>query len=331
MLDTILRGGMVVDGEGRPPFRADVGIQGQTIVEVGDLDAAEAIRSIDASGRYVTPGFIDIHTHSDLVVFPNPRMESKVRQGVTTDVVGNCGEGYAPLTSMAVETARREMGRFGKEPTWRTMGEYLAAVEKSGTSANIAAFVGHGILRESVMGFEMRPPTPGEMDAMKRLLVQSMEEGAVGYTSGLIYPPSSFAVTEELTELAGAMAPYGGVYATHLRNQSSHLLESVEEAIHIGEESGAAVQISHLKATGRANWGKVAAVVEVVDRARERGVDVTCDRYPYVASSTGLSAMVPPWVHEGGPARLVERLKDPRTRSQVAEEMVQPEPAWENF
>jgi N-acyl-D-amino-acid deacylase len=161
-----------------------VGIQGETIVGVGDLEAAEAACSIDATGRYVTPGFIDIHTHSDLVVFVNPRMESKVRQGVTTEVVGNCGEGYAPLTPMSVETARGEMARYGKELAWRSMGEYLAAVEKSGTATNIAAFVGHGILRESVMGYEMRPPTPGEMDAMKRLLIQGMEEGAVGYTSG---------------------------------------------------------------------------------------------------------------------------------------------------
>jgi len=318
--DLIIRNGTVFDGTGRPGFPADVGVKGDRIEAVGNLTGAVAAREIDAADLYVAPGFIDIHTHSDWAMFGNPRMESKIRQGVTTEVAGNCGTSLAPLMGVARESAVRTLSRIGREPDWTTLAEYFARIEANGIAQNYATFIGHGTLRQAVMGFEMRPPTLVELDQMKRLLVEGMEQGALGLATGLIYPPGCYANTEEIIELAKVVASYDGIYATHMRNEADRLLESVAEAIRVGEEAGVSVQISHHKAVGRRNWGKVNDSLELIERARSRGVRVDCDQYPYVASSTNLGVVLPRWVFEGGNEKLLARLADPEVRRRIAEE-----------
>lgn len=323
-LDLLIRGGTVFDGTGAPGVRADVGVRGDRVVQVGDLGSARAGRVLDARGRYVTPGFIDIHGHSDLAMLMNPRLESKVRQGVTTEVVGNCGSSAAPLAGDAIAPLAKAVGRLGHMLTWRGVGEYLDRVEAIGCGINLVTLVGHGTLRESVMGYAMRPPTAGELCQMRARLGQALAEGAVGLASGLIYPPSSYADTDELVELGREVAAAGGLYASHLRDEADHLLDSVAEAIAVGERGGARVQISHHKAAGRPNWGRVRDSLALMAAARARGVDVACDQYPYVAASTGLNALLPAWAFEGGESTLLNRLRDPQTRARLRAALIQP-------
>ncbi|MGQ9571799.1 MAG: N-acyl-D-amino-acid deacylase family protein [Dehalococcoidia bacterium] len=293
-LDLAIVGGTVVDGSGRSAFRADVGIAGQRIVSLGKV--GEGVRrTIDASGLVVAPGFIDVHAHDDLAVIQSPGLEFKVMQGVTTDVVGNCGMGVAPVSpayrryfDIFVVTILGEVADFG----WTTTAEYYAAVERVGPSANVACLVPHGLLRLAVMGTAGRSPSDAELAEMKDLLAEALAAGGIGLSTGLIYPPGIFASTEELIELCRVVASYGGVYASHIRDEGDRLLEAVEEAIRIGEEAGVAVEISHHKASGRANWGKVGESLGLIDQARARGLDVTVDVYPYTAGSTVLGMLV---------------------------------------
>jgi N-acyl-D-amino-acid deacylase len=327
--DVVIHGGTVLDGTGRPAFSADLAIQGDRITYVGPpagLAGAGARLAIDATGRYVAPGFIDIHTHSDRSILLNPRMESKVRQGVTTEVGGNCGSGVAPARRAALEQARREAAQDGHPGSWPTMAEYLAYVERQGIAANYATWVGHGTLRASVVGYEMRPPSDDELWEMQALLREALEAGAFGLSTGLIYVPSGYAGTDELVALAEVVREYGGVYASHIRNEGSRLLEAVDEAIEIGRRAGVPVQIAHHKASGKPNWGRVNDSLALMEQARAAGVDVACDQYPYVASSTGLSSLLPKWALEGGRQRLVARLRDPASRRRIRDEMVADRP-----
>jgi N-acyl-D-aspartate/D-glutamate deacylase len=302
-LDLAISGGTVVDGTGASAFAADVGIAGGRIVAVGAL-AQPARRVIDARGLVVAPGFIDVHAHDDMALIRGPRLDFKVMQGVTTEVVGNCGSGVAPVSPdyrQHYEVFLSSVLGPAADFSWNTTAEFYAALEKAGPSLNVAAFAPHGTLRFAVMGMEPRPPSTAEMEQMKELLEEALAAGAIGLSSGLIYPPGAFATTDELIELCRVVAGHGGMYASHIRNEGDHLLEAVDEAISIGREAGVPVQISHHKASGRGNWGKVVDSLALIDRARAEGLDVTVDVYPYTAGSTLLTVILAGGVEEGGP------------------------------
>lgn len=330
MFDVLILNGTIIDGSGRPAYKADVGIVGDRIAAIGQLAGREAGRILDAAGRYVTPGFIDMHSHSDEAAALNPRMESKIRQGVTLEVVGNCGESAAPLLGDAIKEKEKDLARYNYTLDWRSLEEYFNRLEAGGISNNLITLIGNGTIRAGVMGTAMRRPTEPEMAQMKALLSDCLAAGAWGLSSGLIYPPSNYADTAELIELSKVVARYGGIYATHIRNESTHLLEAVAEAITIGQEAGVSVEIAHHKAAGKANWGKVKESLAMIEEARARGIAVTCDQYPYIASSTGLSVIIPDWAHEGGKEALVQRLQDPATRQRIAQEIKTERPGWEN-
>ncbi|MFQ6076442.1 MAG: amidohydrolase family protein, partial [Candidatus Bathyarchaeia archaeon] len=324
MFDIIIKDGLVVSGAGNPWFRADVGVKDSRIVSLGRISKGEAERVIDAGGLVVCPGFIDMHSHSDFTLLVNPRAESKIRQGVTTEVIGNCGHSAAPMNEATKNHQRKTnplIEEAGIDLDWSTMGEYLDRLRGQGVALNVATLVGHGAVRAYVMGYEKRPPRRGEMEEMRAVVEGAMEDGAFGMSTGLIYPPSSYAATEELVELCRVVARYGGIYTSHIRGEAETLLEAVEEAVFIGAKAGLPVEINHHKAMGRANWGKVEESLSIIEGARERGVDVTCDAYPYIAASFGLRAMLPPWAHEGGVDRMVERLKDPKARGRMERDM----------
>jgi len=318
--DLLILNGHILDGTGNPWFRADVGIVGDGIEAVGRLGKEKAERRINAEGHVVAPGFIDIHSHSDMPLLVEPRAESKIHQGVTTEVVGNCGGSAAPM-NRAVKAYREKYGRSGVpedfEYDWETMADYLARLDRQGIAVNVAPLVGQGTVRHNVMGYEAREPTDSELRKMRRLVDAAMRDGAWGVSSGLIYPPSVYAKTDELVELAKVSAKYGGLYASHIRGEGETLLDAVKEAIEIGERSGAPVQIAHFKASGKEFWGRTKESHRLVEEARARGVDVTFDQYPYIASSTGLSSVLPHWAHEGGAEKMMERLRDPEVRKRL--------------
>jgi len=301
-LDLAISGGVVADGSGAPAFTADVGIAGGRIVAVGAL-AQPAQRVIDARGLVVAPGFIDVHSHDDMALIRGPRLDFKMMQGVTTVVVGNCGSGVAPVTAayrQYYEVFLSSVLGPAADFSWSTTAEFYTTLEKAGPSLNVAAFAPHGTLRFAVMGMEPRPPSSGEMEQMKELLEEALAAGAIGLSSGLVYAPGAFATTEELVELCRVVACHGGIYASHIRDEGDHLLEAVAEAISIGREAGVPVQISHHKASGRRNWGKVVDSLALIDRARAEGLDVTVDVYPYTAGSTFLSMILAGGAEEGG-------------------------------
>jgi N-acyl-D-amino-acid deacylase len=329
MFDVIIKNGKVIDGAGNPWFKADVGIDGQIISAIGRLSAEEASKIIDADGLVVSPGFIDMHSHSDFELLVNPKAESKIRQGITTEVIGNCGASAAPLNDLMKAEARKADSLIEEaelQLDWSTMKDYLSRLGRQGVAVNVVPLVGHGNLRACAMGFVDRPPTKTELEEMKKRLAQAMEEGAFGMSTGLIYPPGCYAETDELIELSRVVASYGGIYTSHIRDEGDKMLESVKEAIEIGEEAGIPVEISHHKSEGKANWGKVKESLKMIEEVRDRGIDVTCDVYPYVAASTGLSAELPHWAHEGGTEKLVQRLTDAETRARLIRELREESP-----
>lgn len=327
--DVIIRNGKVVDGTGNPWFQADVGIKGQRISRVGRLSAEVARTVIDATGLVVCPGFIDMHSHSDLVLLVVAKAESKIRQGITTEVIGNCGVSAAPLNDLMKEEVKKTTPLIEEAELrldWSTMKGYLSRLSGQGVAVNVVPLVGHANIRASAMGFSNRAPTKAELEEMKRTLAQAMKDGAFGMSTGLIYPPGCYAQTDELVELARVVASHGGIYASHIRGEGQNLLSSVNEAIEIGEKAGLPVEISHHKAGGRPSWGKVKESLKRMEDARGREVDVTCDVYPYVASSFGLSAMLPPWAHEGGTEKLLGRLRDAEICERIRREMTEGSP-----
>ncbi len=328
----LLRGGTVIDGTGAPRFNADVAVDGDRIAAVGPNLTGEATRVIDATGLVVAPGFIDAHSHSDLFYFGCPSAESKVRQGVTTEVVGMCSFSQAPLRPGQREVVQGWAGGIGAslDLRWETFAQYLDALRAIQPSVNVAHFVGHGALRIAAMGFEGRPAAGDELAAMERLLGEALDAGAFGFSTGLVYPPSAYSETAELIALARAMRARGGLYFSHIRGESSMLLDSIAEAIRIGDEGGVGVEISHVKASGSENWPKVDAALRMIEDARRRGVDVRGDVYPYNAGSTKMDNLLPAWVHEGGLARLLERLTDQATRRRIVEECLVDGERWRN-
>ena len=302
MQKILIKGGRIIDGSGKRGFEGDVLISGDRIEFVGNADekrAADAVVAdaveIDASGLVVAPGFIDIHAHADFALLQNGAASHKIMQGVTTEIVGNCGTGPAPANE-AVKEYFESFLQFMFGPieagNLNTIADYFGVLEEQGIAINTAYYVPHGIVRMYAMGMESREPNPDEFDCMKELIRQGMEDGAIGMSTGLIYPPGSFAQTPELIELTRVVAEYDGIYASHIRDESAKLAEAMAEAIEIGETAGARIQIAHHKAHGKANWGRVADSIKLIEEARKRGVDVTTDQYPYTASSTVLAAVL---------------------------------------
>jgi N-acyl-D-amino-acid deacylase len=326
----LIRGGSVVDGSGAPARRADVAVEGDRIAAVAPSLVGEATRVVDASGKMVAPGFIDMHSHSDLFYFGCPSAESKIRQGVTTEVVGMCSFSQAPLRPEQQALVLGWVGGIGPTPDlkWETFGQYLDTLRGVRPAVNVVHFVGHGAVRIAAMGFEARPAETGEIKTMERYLGEALDAGAWGLSTGLVYPPSSYADTREIIALARAMAPRGGQYSSHIRGESSMLLDSIAEAIRIGEEAGVRVEISHVKASGRENWPKLDAALRMLDDARARGVDVAGDVYPYNAGSTKMDNLMPAWSHEGGITKLLERLADPKLRRRITDECLVDGERW---
>ena len=328
--DTIIMNGRIVDGTGNPWFYGDIAIRGDRIIKVGRVLAARARRRIDARGMIVAPGFIDMLGQSELNLLIDPRAESKVFQGITTEVTGEGGS-PAPLNDYILKEIDPVLKHFNLTADWHTLGEYFARLERSHSAINLAAYVGATQVRQYVLRDENRAPTAAELDQMRKLVAQAMEDGAVGISTSLVYAPAFYAKTEELVELAKVASRYGGVYASHMRNESNSIMAALDEAIRIGTEANIPVEIFHLKMAGKPNWGKMRDVITSIDAARARGLDITADQYPYVAGATSLGAAVPPWAHEGGTAKFVQRLKDPATREKLKQEMRAPSNKWENF
>jgi N-acyl-D-amino-acid deacylase len=290
-MDLIIRGASIYDGSGAPPFTGDVAVRGDRIVEVGKATSA-ATREIDARGLAVAPGFIDVHSHDDFAIFITPEMDYKTMQGVTTDVVGNCGMGAAPFSVSSRMFASLGADAKAKTPTWDGYAGYFDAIDRNPPSLNVAVLAGHGTLRSAAMGNAKREPTEAEMAAMRECLIEALDAGAVGLSTGLIYEPGRYARTEEIVALAREMAGGRGLYASHMRNEADGLLDAVRETIHIGEAAGVPVQISHHKASGADNWGMVRESIKLIEQANARGIDVTADQYPYIAGSTIFHAVV---------------------------------------
>ncbi len=328
-LELKIVGGQVADGTGAPLRQADIGIAGGVIVDEGDLSRAPARRVIEAGGRLVCPGFIDSHSHSDSYLLLEPSAPSKIFQGVTTEVVGNCGASAAPLLGSAARLpsdweSKSYPGR------WSTMAEYRALLESVRPAVNVVMLAGHGKLRAAVMGYEGRPATPDEVRRMEHLLDRAMEEGAAGLSTGLIYAPGMYAEPGEITALAAVAARRQGIYTTHMRSEGARLLEALDETLAVARASGVRVSVSHLKTSGRANWGLLDAALEKLNAARAEGISVAADRYPYIASNTDLDVILPSWAAEGGREAVLARLRNPLTRARLRAELLEsrPETYW---
>ncbi len=327
--DIIIRGGMVYDGTGRAPVKADVGIKGDRIEAVGDLSQATAPTIVEANGLAVAPGFINMLSHSTTSWFVDSRSLSELRQGVTTQIFGEGSMG--PLNDEMKKRRRDSQSDLKLPFEWTTLAEYLQGLEKMGISQNVASFIGANTIREYVIGLENKPPTPAQLDQMRELVRREMEAGALGITTALIYPPAFFARTEELIELCKVAAKYKGKYTAHMRSEGDKLIEAVEETIRISREAGLPVEIYHLKASGEANWSKMDKVIRMIEDARKKGVRITADMYTYPAGGTGLDASLPPWVFDGGREAGYKRLQDPATRQMIAEQVRKPSNEWENL
>ncbi len=328
--DLLIKHGTVVDGTGAPGIQADVGIsQGQITAVAPDLDG-EAVQAIDARGRVVAPGFIDVHTHSDFTLLNTPGADSKVRQGITTEVVGNCGFSPAPVSPGTLDLLREYAGFLNPHLSWdwQRLGDYYQQVQDRGCAINIAPLVGHGAVRIAAMGFADRAPTASELLQMQHLVGEAMEDGAFGMSSGLIYTPGCFGDTAELVALAQVAAAAGGIYATHMRGEGGTLETAISEALEIGEAADISVQISHLKASGRDNWHKMEIALQMLEDGRSRGIAVDADIYPYIAGSTTMTSLFPAWTLEGGIESFLKRLADSGTRQRIIDEVQGDEEGW---
>ncbi len=328
--DNIIRNGMIYDGNGGEPYKADIGINADTIAFIGDLSDASGKNSIDANGNAVAPGFINMLSWANESLIEDGRSQSDIRQGVTLEVMGE-GWSMGPLNEELKKQQLAGQTDIKYKVEWNTLGEYLSYLEKKGISCNVASFVGATTIRMNVIGEDNRDPSPAELDSMKMLVKLAMEEGAMGIGTSLIYPPAFFAKTNELVELSKVASAYGGSYISHMRSEGDKLYESVEELITIAKEAKIHAEIYHLKAAGKDNWSKMDSVIRRVERARAEGLDVTADMYTYIAGGTGLTATMPPTLQDGGFGKLRERLQDPKIRQQTTKEMNSKTDKWENF
>jgi N-acyl-D-amino-acid deacylase len=329
LFDLIIANGHVIDGTGSPWYSADVGIRAGHIAAIGKLGAAAAKRRIDAAGKVVAPGFIDMLGQSEFTILVDPRLPSKIYQGITTEITGE-GTSPAPLTGAARVEAGQTLEHYGLKADWQSLGEYFARLERQGIGINLASYVGATTVREVVIGVENRPPSAAELVRMRALVREAMEQGAVGVSTSLEYAPAPYAGTEELIALASEAAPYGGIYATHMRSEGDGMVAALEETFRIGREAHIPVEIWHLKVAGKKNWGHMPDVVKRIEAARASGLDITADTYAYTAWFNDMSAFVPPWAHEGGNEKMIERLKDPATRARVRKDIETPSDAWDN-
>ena len=327
--DFVISAARVIDGTGAPWIYADIGIVGDSIAAIGDLQDASAGKRIDGRGLVAAPGFIDVQGQSEFNVLVDNRAASKITQGVTTEITGE-GTSIAPLNERLVEDLHDSARKYGVALDWRSLDEYLRRYDRAKPAINLGTLVGAGGLRTYVVGKENRPATPAELDEMRQLVAQAMEQGAFGLSSALEYVPDTFASTSELIELAKVARRYGGVYFTHQRSEGDRIFPSLEEVFEIAQSAGISTTIWHLKAAYSENWGKMPEVLARIEAARARGIDVAASMYPYTRASNALVACFPSWVSEGGTARLLERLKDPQTRARIKKEMDEPGTAWEN-
>jgi N-acyl-D-amino-acid deacylase len=328
--DVIIANAHIVDGTGSPWYEADLAIRNGRIARIGRLGpSATADRIIDARGRVVAPGFIDMLGQSELTILVDPRLPSKIYQGITTEVTGEGGS-VAPLNDAIIGADQLTYQHFKVTPDWRTFREYFARLEKQGIGINVANYVGATQVRRMVLGDADRAPTGAELDQMRALVDSAMQDGAMGVSTSLQYAPAPYAKTDELIALASEASKYGGIYATHMRNEGDAEMSALEETAQIAREAHIPVEIWHLKAAGKPNWGKMPQVVEFIDHARAEGLDITADTYAYPAWFNSLSAFVPPWAHDGGDAKMIERLKDPATRARIKQDMRTPSKDWDN-
>ena len=328
--DIIIRNGRVVDGSGRPAFRADVAITGDRIARVGNLRPARAKREINARDRVVAPGFIDMLGQSEQFLLIDPRAMSKVMQGITTEITGE-GESIAPINDRILKEQENFNRKYNLTVDWRTFDGYFQRLERQGTGVNLGTFVGATQVREYVIGYDNRPPTGAELEQMKTVVENAMKEGALGLSTSLQYVPARFANTDEIVELAKVAKRYGGIYITHQRSEANAIDESMNEVFEIARRASIPAEIWHFKTAYKANWGRMPAMLHRVAAARRRGLKITADVYPYVAGSTSLSACLPPWALEGGTDRMIERLKDRQTRERLKREISIDSKDWENI
>jgi len=326
--DVIIRGGHVIDGAGNPWIKADVGIREGRILRIGHLDSEQALRVIDATGQVVTPGFIDMHTHSEYPLLYDGNAQSKIRQGVTTEVVGEATS-PGPIEGPAVGQAKEMLRRYNLDLTWNTLDGYFQRLSKAGTSVNVASYVSSCQVRYDVIGYENRPPSGEELEKMRQLVASTMEQGAFGLTNA-IEATCGYAKTDELIELAKVVSRYGGIYATHVRGEGNTILGSVREAIEIGEKANVPVEIFHLKVAGKNNWGRMPKVVVLIETARARGVDINANQYPYIAANHPMLPLLPPWALEGGVDKTMERLRDPQLRSRMKRDIENGMRGWDD-
>jgi N-acyl-D-amino-acid deacylase len=335
MYDLLICNARIVDGTGQSAFDADVGIVMNRIVAVGTNLSTEAVQSFDARGHVLAPGFVDVHTHDDLAVLRGFTLPPKIRQGVTTVVIGNCGFGLAPMVpeyAPAIqEYSAAVLGKDDQPWPWRTMGAFLETLHATPMGQNVSALLAHGPLRTSVMGFERRAATEQEILAQEEQVAEAMQAGAAGMSLGLAYVPGAYTPTAELVRLARVVGRYGGVVASHMRGESSDLLDAINEMLAIAEQAEVAVHLSHLKVTGQKNWGSINKALDLIADARARGLDVTIDMYPYNAGSTTITQLLPSWVFEGGTHLMLERLQDPAVRPQILRDIAEKEIDWERI
>jgi dihydroorotase/N-acyl-D-amino-acid deacylase len=327
--EIVITNGHIIDGTGSPWYSGDVGILDGHIAAIGNLSAAARKRTIDAQGKVVSPGFIDMLGQSEMSILVDPRLPSKIYQGITTEITGEGGSA-APLNDTIIATDRFGYEHYKITPDWRTFRQYFARLEKQGMGINLASFVGATQVRRMVLGDADVQPTPEQLEKMKTLVRDAMRDGAVGVSTALMYAPAPYAKTEELIALASEASRFDGIYATHMRNESDSVLEAIDEAVRIGREAHIPVEIWHFKVAGKSNFGKMPALITRVNQARTAGVDVEADTYAYTAWFNNMSAFVPAWAHDGGETRLIERLKDPATRARISKDMETPSKDWDN-
>jgi N-acyl-D-aspartate/D-glutamate deacylase len=324
--DLLIRNGRIVDGTGNPWFHGDVAIRGERIVAVGRVPAGTAKREIDARGLVVAPGFIDMHSHSDFLLLEDGLAQSKIRQGVTTEVLGE-GTSAGPYRGKLLP---RRIKVQGKDTSWETLGGYLDLIDRTGVSVNVASYVGLDNLWESVLGKSHERPTAAQLAEMKALLEEAMKEGAFGLSSLLAMPPGSLATTDDIVDLCGVVAKHHGIFSTHNRNEGTGVLDAIKEAIRIGERAGVPVDIIHVKIADQKLWGRMNEIIELIEAARKRGVNVQTNVYPYTRGSNNLASIIPPWAHEGGTVRMLERLKDAGQRPRLKKDITEGLPGWYN-
>jgi dihydroorotase/N-acyl-D-amino-acid deacylase len=327
--DLVITNGHIIDGTGSPWYSGDVGIRDGKVAAIGNLAAVPRKRTIDAAGKVVAPGFIDMLGQSELSILVEPRLPSKIYQGITTEITGEGGS-IAPLNDAIIQADHEGYEHYHITPDWRTFRQYFARLEKQGLGINLASYVGATQVRRMVLGDNNVQPTPEQLEEMKALVRDAMKDGTVGVSTALEYAPAPYAKTDELIALAAEGGRFGGIYSTHMRNESDSVLDAIDEALRIGREAHVPVEIWHIKVAGKDNWGRMPEVVAKINAARAGGADVTADTYAYTAWFNDFSAFVPPWAHDGGAAKLVERLKDPATRERIRKDMLTPSKDWDN-